>query len=156
MSSGYLFAVVLLVVVVIALFALLRGRRIREKYVGLWLGVAIAVIVLGAFPALTFWLARVVGVQTPVNLLFSGALAVLLIVCIQLSVAISALEERNRTVVEEIALLRQEVSELRSVPAPPPSSSTRPPEVAPPLVDSRSTPDRPAASGPDATKEDGS
>lgn len=113
MSSGYIFAIVLLVVVVVALFLLLRGRRIREKYVGLWFGVAIAAVVLGAFPALTFWLARVVGVDTPVNLLFSGAITVLLLVCIQLSVAISALEERSRTLVEEVALLRHDLEELR-------------------------------------------
>lgn len=126
MSSGYVFAIVLVALVVVSLFLLLRGRRIREKYVGLWLGVAVVVIVLVAFPSFTYWLSRVFGVQTPINLLFSGALAVLLIVCIQLSVAISGLEERNRTLVEEVALLRHDLEELRTAgivddPAPEPS-----------------------------------
>ena len=91
----------------------MRSRRIREKYVGLWLTVALAVVILGAFPGLAFWLAKVVGVQTPANLIFSAALTVLLIVCIQLSVALSSLEERARTLTEEIALLRQELDVIR-------------------------------------------
>lgn len=111
--SGYLFAVALAVIVIGALFLLLRSRRIREKYVGLWLTVALAVVILGAFPGLAFWLAKVVGVQTPANLIFSAALTVLLIVCIQLSVAISSLEERTRTLTEEVALLRQELDVVR-------------------------------------------
>lgn len=111
--SGYFFAIGLCVVAVVALFFLLRGRRIREKYVGLWLAVAVVVIVFGAFPGLAIWLARVVGVHTPVNLLFSGALVVLLVVCIQLSVAISALEERSRTLTEEVALLRYDLDAIQ-------------------------------------------
>ena len=111
--SGYLFAIALAVIVIGALFLLMRSRRIREKYVGLWLTVALAVVILGAFPGLAFWLAKVVGVQTPANLIFSAALTVLLIVCIQLSVAISSLEERTRTLTEEIALLRQEQDVIR-------------------------------------------
>ena len=133
--SGYLFAIALAVVVVVSLFLLLRSRRIREKYVGLWLTVALAVVVLGAFPGVAFWLARVVGVQTPANLIFSGALAVLLIVCIQLSVAISSLEERGRTLTEEVALLRHELDVVRArldasvvpaLPQPPPTSPLSP------------------------------
>lgn len=112
--TGYVFAVALMVVAVVSLFLLLRSRRIREKYVGLWLGVAATVIILAVFPGLTLWLARVVGVQTPVNLLFSGALAVLLAVCIQLSIAISSLEERGRTLTEEVAFLRFDLEQLRA------------------------------------------
>lgn len=114
--TGYLFAVGLMLIAVAALFVLLRSRRIREKYVGMWLAVAAAVIILGAFPGVTLRLARLVGVQTPVNLLFSGALLVLLVVCIQLSVALSSLEERSRTLTEEVAMLRYDLARLRARP----------------------------------------
>ncbi|MDR1388049.1 MAG: DUF2304 domain-containing protein [Propionibacteriaceae bacterium] len=106
--SGYWFALALCLVLVVSLIQLLRRRRIREKYVALWIVVALAVIVLGAFPDLISGLARLVGVQVPSNLVFSVALLFLLIVCVQLSVAVSALEERTRTLTEEVALLRAE------------------------------------------------
>ena len=106
--SGYLFALVLCLVLVVFLVHLLRTRRIKERYAGLWITVAVGVVVIGAIPALPIWLAKVVGVEVPANLVFSVALLVLLIVCIQLSIGVSALDERVRTLTEEIALLRLE------------------------------------------------
>ena len=109
--SGYLFAISLCAVMVALLFFLLRTRRIKEKYAGIWIALAIAVVVLGVFPQLAYTLARAVGVQTPVNLLFALAFVVLLAVCIQLSSEITRLEENTRTLAEEIALLRLELHE---------------------------------------------
>ncbi|WP_454295668.1 DUF2304 domain-containing protein [Salana multivorans] len=106
--SGYLFALVLCLVLVVFLVHLLRTRRIKERYAGLWITVAVGVVVIGAIPALPIRLAKVVGVEVPANLVFSVALLVLLIVCIQLSIGVSALDERVRTLTEEIALLRLE------------------------------------------------
>ena len=50
--SGYLFALVLCLVLVVFLVHLLRTRRIKERYAGLWITVAVGVVVIGAIPAL--------------------------------------------------------------------------------------------------------
>ena len=110
--TGYPFAVALCLAVLVFVLLLLRTRRLREKYAAVWLVLALVVVVLALFPDLAFWLARVAGVVSPVNLLFSGAIVVLLGVCIQLSSEVSALEEETRTVAEEVALLRLEVEHL--------------------------------------------
>ncbi len=107
--SGYLFAVTLCALLVVALVQLLRKRRIREKYAGIWIIVALGVTVLGAWPGLAVGLAKLVGVEVPANLVFSSALVVLLVVCVQLSIGVSSLDERVRTLTEEIALLRLDV-----------------------------------------------
>lgn len=107
--TGYVFAIVLCLVIVSVLFYLLRTRRIREKYAGIWIAVALGTIVVAVFPGLAFWLADLVGVEAPVNLLFAVAFVVLLTVSIQLSSEVSNLEEETRTLAEEIALLRLEV-----------------------------------------------
>jgi len=114
--SGYGFALALCAVVVGLLYLLLRTRRIQEKYAAVWILVAMAVAVLGAFPKLAFWLAALVGVGLPANLLFALAIVTLLAVSIQLSSELSSLEEESRTLAEEIALLRLELRTLpRSV-----------------------------------------
>jgi len=113
MITGYAFAVTLCVLVVGLLFGLLRTRRIREKYAGIWIVVSVGVLVLAVFPRFAFWLAKLAGVSTPVNLLFAVSIAVLLTVCIQLSIETSALEEETRTIAEELALLRLEVRAVR-------------------------------------------
>lgn len=105
----YASVAVVCVVVVVAMVFLLRTRRIREKYAAIWLLVALAVVVLGVFPELAFWLSHLLGVQTPVNLVFAGGLVVLGAVCLQLSSEVSNLEEETRTLAEEIALLRADV-----------------------------------------------
>ncbi|MEZ0449562.1 DUF2304 domain-containing protein [Cellulomonas sp. ICMP 17802] len=127
--SGYLFAIVLSVVLVGLIFVLLRTRKVREKYVGIWLVLALAIVVVAVFPGLAFWLADLVGVETPVNLLFAVGFAVLLAVCIQLSSEVSALEEETRTIAEELALLRLDVERASSQPpaSSEPSRTAEPP-----------------------------
>jgi hypothetical protein len=102
-------AIVVCLALVLSLLQLLRTRRIREKYAAVWILLTLAVVVIGVFPGLAFWLSDLVGVQTPANLLFALASLVLLAVCIQLSTEVSSLEEETRTLAEEVALLRLEV-----------------------------------------------
>lgn len=110
-TSGYPFALVICVLLFVALVLLLRTQRLREKYSVLWFAVVAGVLVLGFVPSLTTWLSSLVGVTTPINLVFILAFLVLLTVCIQLSIEISTLEESSRTVAEELALLRLEMEQ---------------------------------------------
>ncbi|WP_273654156.1 DUF2304 domain-containing protein [Cellulomonas fimi] len=126
--SGYPFALALSVLLLGSIAWLLRSRRLREKYAGIWIVLALVVVVLGAFPGLLFGLARWVGVETPSNLLFAASLVVLLLVCIQLSTEISQLEEETRTIAEEVALLARRVDELaESAPPKTPADDERGP-----------------------------
>ena len=104
--SGYGFVVGLSIVLVGFLVVQLRRRRIREKYAGLWIALGLGVIIVCVWPNLAVSLARLVGVETPSNLVFAVSLVILLAVCIQLSVALSVQEEQSRTLAEEIALIR--------------------------------------------------
>lgn len=102
------------VLVVLFLFMLLRTRRIKEKYVAIWIVLALVVCGIGIFPAAIIRLSSLVGVATPSNLLFASALATLFGVCIHLSVGLSTSEEKTRTLAEEIAMLRLDLE--RSLP----------------------------------------
>lgn len=108
----YALALSTCVLVVVFLLMLLRTRRIKEKYAAAWLLLSVAVCIVGAFPATIASVADFVGVETPSNLLFALAIAILFGVCIQLSVEISTLEEESRTLTEELAMLRLDVEVL--------------------------------------------
>lgn len=112
MITGYAFAVVLCALMLGLVFVLLRTRRLREKYAGIWIIVSFGIGLLAVFPKVAFWLADLAQVKTTTNLLFAIAAAVLLAVCIQLSTEVSALEEETRTIAEELALLRLEVRSM--------------------------------------------
>jgi len=95
------------------LFEMLRRRHLREKYAVLWGAVALASLIVALAPSTLTWLSSVVGVEVPANLLFFLASMLLLLTSIQHSVELGRLEERTRTLAEEIALLRLEHSGQR-------------------------------------------
>jgi hypothetical protein len=111
--TGYWFAVALCIFVAVLVFSLLRTQRIREKYAAIWIVLALAVVLLGVFPNLAAAASRLVGVLTPINLVFAIAAAVLFAVCVQLSSELSRSEEHLRKLAERMALLELEVRSLR-------------------------------------------
>lgn len=100
--------------ILLAVVEMLRRRRVREKYAVLWLLVAVAQLVLAAYPPLLDVVAEAMGIADPPNLLAFGGIVFLLGVCAHLSVESSQLEDETRTLAEEVAILRHEVDELRA------------------------------------------
>ncbi len=101
-------ALLLLVVI----FELLRRRQLREKYAALWMAVGLVVLVLGFFPRLLDSFSREVGVDSGVSLVLFLGIVFLLMVCIHLSWEASRLEEKARTLAEEVALIRTDLAQL--------------------------------------------
>lgn len=106
-------AVVAGAITIIGMFELLRRQHVKEKYAALWFLSGIAIAVLALFPGLLDFLADTLHVASGPNLLFLLVLIVLGLVCVHLSVAVSRLEEQNRTLAEEIGLLRFAVAKDR-------------------------------------------
>lgn len=110
MSSQLLGWVFALLVLVIIFFAL-RNARMKEKYAGWWLLIALVVLV-AMVPGVLESVASFLGVSVPLNLaFFLGGLA-LLLMTLQHAVALSNLEDQQRRLVEENALLRERVDTL--------------------------------------------
>ncbi|MCC2312935.1 DUF2304 domain-containing protein [Cellulomonas xiejunii] len=110
--NGHLFALLGALVTLAFMFELLRRRRLREKYAGFWIVTALVVLVAAVFPGITEWLATLVGITTPVNLIFFLGLLVLLVVCVQISAEVSELEHENQALAEQTALLRLRLERL--------------------------------------------
>jgi hypothetical protein len=115
-GSPYLLGVVGAAAVLVLVLELLRRRHLRGKYAVLWLVLSIVMAVCALFPDLLATAAHLVGVQTPINLLFFGGTLVMLAVIMQLSYESGRLEEETRTLAEEVALLRFELEEQRRGP----------------------------------------
>jgi hypothetical protein len=75
--------------------------------------VAILTLVVAAFPELLTWASGVLGVTVPANLLFFMASMLLLVVTVQHSSELGRLEDRTRTLAEEVGLLRLELDRSR-------------------------------------------
>ena len=104
------------VVTLVLLFELLRRKHLREKYAVFWALVAVMTLFVAAVPQSLFWLSDVLGVAVPANLLFFVASMVLLGVSVQHSHELGRLEERTRSLAEEVALLEMRLDSSPSSP----------------------------------------
>lgn len=107
--SAYALGIAGAAITLTVLFEMLRRRVLREKYVVFWLLLATLIAVVAVFPGVLREAADLTGVQVPANLLFFVASLVLLAVNIQHSAEVCRLEDRTRSLAEELALLRLRV-----------------------------------------------
>ena len=125
MSSPYVLGLVGAGFCLVLIFEMLRRRHLREKYAALWIVVAVAVAVGALFPATVTKVSGWLGVEVPLNLIFFLGGIVLLVAHVQQSYETGRLEDRTRTLAEQVALLRLEVENLRR------ELDTRSPDHAP-------------------------
>ena len=61
-------------------------------------------MVIGIFPGIAIFLAKIVGIQSPVNFVYLVVIFLLILRSFMLTIRISWLEERVKNLVEEIAI----------------------------------------------------
>ena len=109
-------AIVASIITFVFVFMLLRRGILREKYAVLWLLVSGAALVLAVIPGALRGISDLLGVETPSNLLFFVTVVLLVLVSVQLSYELSRHEARIRRLAEEVALLRNHVTERDNSP----------------------------------------
>lgn len=84
---------------------IVRGK-LREEYAIVWI-VCTAVLIV-----FSFWrkgldvVSDMLGIQAPPNMVFTGAIFAVLIYLLHLSVTVSKLQEQNKKLAQDIALLK--------------------------------------------------
>lgn len=104
-------ALVAIIVALSILFILrlVRHRELRGKYAMLWVGVGLTLGVFAMVPDVLVPISDWVGINYEPATFFLAAFAFLFLVIVQFSWELSRLEERTRSLAEELALLRAEV-----------------------------------------------
>lgn len=111
--SVNIFFLILTLCLVFMVLVQVRNQKMKEKYAALWLIVSAIIVVLTVFPKLLDWLADLVGIETPVNLLFLLAIIMLIGVTLHLTQALSRLTEDTRILAEAAAIKDLEVRQLQ-------------------------------------------
>lgn len=85
---------------------IIKGR-LREEYAIIWIVCSVLLIVF------SFWrnglkvMSDLIGVYDPPNLVFTGAIFAILVYLLHLSIVVSKLQEQNKTLAQDIALLKE-------------------------------------------------
>ena len=111
MTGVHLVALVSAVVTLVVIIELSRRRQLHPKYAALWLSVGVVLAVFAISPGLFNRLAHALGVISPPALLTVLASLFLLMVCVYLSWEVGRLEDKTRTLAEELAILRTELED---------------------------------------------
>lgn len=91
---------------------MVRKRKLRAKYSFLWLLVGFVVIATTLIPGLLEFVSAALGIFYPPAFLFLGAIVFLLFLAVHFSWELSRLEDRMRTLAEELALANEEIRAL--------------------------------------------
>jgi hypothetical protein len=113
MQFGAQLASIVFAALVFALvFEMVRRRRLHERYAIVWLGAALALLVLAVWTGLLEAISDLVGIKTPSNAFFVIAFAFLLMLVLHFSSAVSKLSDETRVLAQRLALLQQRLDAL--------------------------------------------
>ena len=93
------------------IFRLVRARQLRSKYALLWLVIGLMLLPLAAVPGVLNTVSEWAGVFYSPTIFLLVAVGFLFLVVVHYSWELSRLENRTRTLAEELALLRAQLDD---------------------------------------------
>ena len=93
--------------------ALCFKKTLEIKYVLSWIIIDICLLIIDLFPPILSFLSELLGVQLPSNMIFLVAIILLFLLVFSHTVLLSRLMETNKTLTQEIALLKKEMDEIK-------------------------------------------
>ena len=98
---------ILLVLFFIILVKNVKKGKLRTDYALAWILCSIALIILSVFPQIAFFVARLIGVISTANIVFAAIIFMLIILVYVLFNKVSMLEEKQKNLIQEIAILKK-------------------------------------------------
>lgn len=105
--------IIVAIIVVLALCVIvnmIRKKRLELRYALSWILVGIGTLLLDCFPQLITNLAHVLGIASPINMLFFFGFCFSLMIIFVLTMAVSRMSIRIKQLAQEIALYEKDES----------------------------------------------
>ena len=96
----------------VTMFQLLKHRALNLKYTLLWLVSGFVMLIMALFPRLLELFAVLVGIDDPMNALFSVVSFCIIIILMSLTAIVSRQNEKSKTLIQSIALLEKRIQDL--------------------------------------------
>lgn len=103
-----------LILILLMLVNRVRKEKLDLKYALPWITLLVGLLVIDAFPGITEWLASVMGIALPINMLMLLGLAFSVTVIFFLTSMMSKEIDKQKQLTQEVGLLRKRVDELES------------------------------------------
>jgi hypothetical protein len=96
-------------IVLLAIFELVRRRRLMERYAILWLASGLVLLGLAIWRDALEKIANGLGIAYPPNALFLIAFGFVLVLLLHFSIAVSKLADQSKILAQKVALLEERV-----------------------------------------------
>jgi len=100
-----LFIIVLAILSMAIIVMMVRKRALELRYVLIWLLLGTGILILAIFPGLIDFFSRILGIESPMNMLFFVGFIFSLIIIFAMTVVISRMSVRMKDLAQAIALL---------------------------------------------------
>ena len=107
-----LFLVICILVYLGIIINLLRKKKLNLKYTLIWLLSGIIMLVVSIFPQIINFLSSVIGIVDVTNAVFILEGMFVLVILLSLTSIVSHFNDRNRELIQKVALLEKRVREL--------------------------------------------
>ena len=108
----------LLMLVSLAAFAYvirqIRRSRMQIEDTVFWVLFSLAILLLSLFPGVAIWASELLGIMSPANFVFLGFLFITIAQLFRLSVRLSRLDHKVRTLTQELALKEYELQKSKN------------------------------------------
>ncbi len=108
-----IFAIVVSLLVFCFTIDMVRTKKLREEYSLLWLTTSFVMFILVLKYDWLVALTHAIGAVLPTTTLFLGSIIFLALMAVQFSIKISRLTDQVKDLVQENALLRKQLAELK-------------------------------------------
>lgn len=93
------------------ILSLIRKNRLELKYALSWFGAGIFVLILDIFPGLMESMAELIGIASPVNMIFFLGFCFSLVIILTLTVAVSIAASSVKRLTQKVAMLEKKINE---------------------------------------------
>lgn len=93
---------------------LIQQKKLKEEYSIIWIAFSLAFLGLSVFRPLLDQFAEMVGIHYPPAALLLFLIVAIICVLIQFSLVVSRLTERNKVLVQELAILQKEFKDFKN------------------------------------------
>lgn len=99
---------ILIVIALSVIVNMIRKKGLELRYALSWLIVGVGVLILDIFPQLIEWISHIMGIASPINMLFFVGFCFSLCIIFVLTVAVSRMSIRIKELAQELALYKKE------------------------------------------------
>jgi hypothetical protein len=102
------------ILILYTIFEMVRKKKIKEEYSILWFLMGLVFIAISIFPSIIDTLGKIFGIAYAPTLILLLLFAFVLTVLIHFSIVLSALTDKNNTLIQEIGLIKHELDSLKN------------------------------------------